>query len=320
VRSPIPGWWCCAVSPANPPELAAAGPRVQVRTVRPEDVETFRRAVLASAERIGRWNPVTPDDLPGHIARQSADHRTFLVFANAPEGGQPLVGRANLNGVVRGRFRSVAMGYDAYDPYAGRGLFGEGLRLVLDLAFAPVTRGGMDLHRVEANVQPGNTSSAGLLRSLGFRPEGFSPRYLYLPDESGREQWRDHERFALTAEEWPAAPYAAPVREPLVVLLDTLGTVDGMELARAVGRELQLPLLPAELARSTDLVGLVRDCPGGAVVAGAWGQPELDQTLTGLRAAFPTAPLVGIAGIEPPTGRAVTRLALELRAGARTGR
>ena len=63
------------------------------------------------------------------------------------------------------------MGYDAYDPYAGRGLFAEGLRLVVGLVLA-AEPGGMGLHRLEANVQPGNTVSAGLLRSLGFQREG----------------------------------------------------------------------------------------------------------------------------------------------------
>ena len=147
-----------------------------------------------------RWNPVNPDDLPHHIASQSADHRTFFVFANEPEAGQPVVGRVNLNGVVRGRLRSVAIGYDAYDPYAGRGLFAEGLRMVVDLAFARIGDGGMDLHRVEASVQPGNGRSAGLLRSLGFRNEGFSPRMLLLPDDdrarglAGPRPLRDHPR------------------------------------------------------------------------------------------------------------------------------
>jgi [ribosomal protein S5]-alanine N-acetyltransferase len=290
---------------------------VWVRTVRPEDDEPYRRAVLASAERMRRWNPVNPDDLPRHIALQTAEHRTFFVFANDPIPGQPVVGRVNLTGAVRGRFRSVSMGYDAYDPYAGRGLFAQGLRLVVDLALADAVDGGMDLHRVEAVVQPGNTRSAGLLRSLGFRHEGSSRRLLFLPDDDGHEQWRDHERYAVTREEWPAEPYA--VRRPRrpVVLLDTAGVAEGLELARAVADELGLPLLPAELVAGADGRSLVAGCPDGAVVAGPLSHPDLAPALAALRSDRPEAVAASVTGLgPPPDARGVTALALSLRARA----
>jgi ribosomal-protein-alanine N-acetyltransferase len=67
----------------------------------------------------------------------------------------------------------------------------EGLALVIAHAFGPLA-----LHRLEVNIQPGNVASTALAVGAGFRLEGFSPRYLQV---GGR--WRDHERYALTAEE-----------------------------------------------------------------------------------------------------------------------
>ena len=77
-------------------------------------------------------------------------------------------------------------------PYARRGYMTEALALVLRRAFGPLR-----LHRVEANIQPGNRASIALVRRAGFRREGLSRRYLKI---GGR--WRDHERWALTVEEW----------------------------------------------------------------------------------------------------------------------
>ena len=147
--------------------LQAEGRRVRVGTVRAQDVAPYRRAVEQSRQRLARWNPVDPEDLERQLPVQSRDHGTFLIHALHPEGEHDIVGKVNVTDAVRGRFQSAAMGYDAYDPYAGRGLFAEGLRLVLDLAFAHEDSGGMGLHRVQAAVQPGNVRSAGRHRGSG---------------------------------------------------------------------------------------------------------------------------------------------------------
>ncbi len=109
---------------------------------------------------------------------------TFLV-----ERGGMLAGVVNLNEIVRGPFLSTYMGYFGFG--IGGGAMTEGVRLVLDEAFSR-----LGLHRVEANIQPDNLPSRALVRRLGFRLEGFSPRYLRIAGD-----WRDHERWAICADD-----------------------------------------------------------------------------------------------------------------------
>jgi ribosomal-protein-alanine N-acetyltransferase len=70
---------------------------------------------------------------------------------------------------------------------------------------------GLGLHRVEANVQPGNTASLRLILACGFRCEGYSPRLVYIDS-----RWRDHVRFAIDLRDWRARPGAAARPAPAV--------------------------------------------------------------------------------------------------------
>lgn len=103
-----------------------------------------------------------------------------------------LVGGINLTAIVRGMFQSGCLGCYIGASYAGRGYMTEALQLMLRTAFRTLR-----LHRVEASIQPGNRASIALVERAGFRREGYSRRYLKI---AGR--WRDHERWALLAEEW----------------------------------------------------------------------------------------------------------------------
>jgi ribosomal-protein-alanine N-acetyltransferase len=105
-----------------------------------------------------------------------------------------IIGFFNVSQIVRRRLQSAYLGYAAGAPFAGKGYMREGLELVLRHVFTD-----MRLHRLEANIQPDNHASLALVRGAGFRREGFSPRYLKI---GGR--WRDHERWAILADEWTA--------------------------------------------------------------------------------------------------------------------
>ena len=168
------------------------GRRVYLRSPRESDRAEFMR--LARANRVLHrpwvYAPETSRQFDAYLARSHAEsERCFLV---CQRGDNALAGVINLSQISRGFFQSAYLGYYAFAPAAGRGLMAEGLELVLRHAF-----GKLKLHRLEANIQPGNDRSRLLVERAGFEYEGYSPRYLKI---GGR--WRDHERWAITREAW----------------------------------------------------------------------------------------------------------------------
>ena len=165
--------------------------RARVSLVRPSGrwAAEFVAAARRSRRLHGRWvrPPSTPTAYRAYVRRlRRPTHEGYLICLRDSE---ELVGVANISEIVRGALRSGYLGYYVFRPYERRGLMTEGLRLVVRDAFRR-----LGLHRVEANIQPGNHASIRLVRRLGFRREGYSPRYLKI---QGR--WRDHERWALLA-------------------------------------------------------------------------------------------------------------------------
>jgi [ribosomal protein S5]-alanine N-acetyltransferase len=106
-------------------------------------------------------------------------------------GSRDVVGVVTLSEVVAGDSQSAYLGYYGMARHSGRGLMTAALRLAIQFAFCD-----LDIHRLEANIQPSNNRSIALVRRLGFKREGFSKRYLIIGGA-----WRDHERWALLADE-----------------------------------------------------------------------------------------------------------------------
>ncbi|MFD8634410.1 GNAT family N-acetyltransferase [Streptomyces sp. NPDC059533] len=175
------------------------GAHVGLRPFRTADGPEFTARAHESRELHRPWL-FPPDTIEGYepyAARltEGGSRAGFLVCER--ETGA-IAGFVNVNNIVRGAFLCGALGYGAFAHAAGRGLMREALGLVLAHAFAPETTntaGGLGLHRLEANVQPGNAASIALVRGAGFRLEGLSPDFLYVDGA-----WRDHERWAITAE------------------------------------------------------------------------------------------------------------------------
>ncbi len=159
-----------------------------------EDEIKFLEAMRRSPTLHYPWvsPPQTSQDFSIYLNRyQLNNQKSFLVCNLSNE----IIGVFNINDIVYGALQSAYLGFYAVEPYSGLGNMSSGLKLVLHKVFTDLS-----LHRLEANIQPLNESSINLVSRNNFSKEGYSPRYLKI-----NNQWRDHERWAITYEDWLAA-------------------------------------------------------------------------------------------------------------------
>jgi ribosomal-protein-alanine N-acetyltransferase len=170
-------------------------PALAIRPVAASDEEAFVSAARLSRRLHRPWTTAPCDE--AEFARYLArfDARSNFGFVVVLPGSAELAGAINLTNVVHGMLQSGYLGYFAFKGHEGRGYMTRGLSLVVRHAFRE-----LGLHRVEANIQPGNIASIALVRTCGFSKEGYSPAYLKI---GGR--WCDHERWALVRSRLKAA-------------------------------------------------------------------------------------------------------------------
>ncbi|MEJ7891228.1 MAG: GNAT family protein [Solirubrobacteraceae bacterium] len=164
---------------------------VHLREVDYRDRDEFLALVRRSRDLHHPWAypPERGDQFDELVARARREDVVTLLGCRTADDA--IFGVFTISQIVRGAFQNAYLGYYGNAEHAGKGYMRAALELVLDHAF-----GALALHRIEANIQPGNAPSVALAVGAGFRLEGFSPRYLLI---GGR--WRDHERYAITAED-----------------------------------------------------------------------------------------------------------------------
>jgi len=168
------------------------GKRVYLRNPHKEDCKEFTVLNRASKRFYNGWAspPATPKQFEQYLVRCAQSTVEGLLVCDTDDN--MIMGAINLSQIFHGNFKNAYMGYYIAEKYSGQGYMTEGMRLAIDHAF-----GEIGLHRLEANIQPGNEKSISLVKRLGFTLEGYSRRYLKI---AGR--WRDHERWAINAEDW----------------------------------------------------------------------------------------------------------------------
>jgi len=169
--------------------------RVWLRAPAKSDAEEFIALNRGSKRFHCSWvsPPTTVAQFARFLERSQQDDSVCLFICLAED--RRIIGAINFSQIFRGGFQNAYLGYYLGAAYAGQGFMSEALQLALAYAFKH-----LKLHRLEANIQPENVASLRLVKRAGFVCEGYSRRYLKV---CGR--WRDHERWAIIAEDWQSS-------------------------------------------------------------------------------------------------------------------
>lgn len=109
----------------------------------------------------------------------------FYIFTKENEAY--LIGKISLSNMIWGGFCSCLIGYKMDREFINRGYMTEAVSAVVEYGFEV-----LGLHRIEANVMPGNVRSLRVLEKCGFVEEGLSRRYLQV-----NGVWEDHLHMAV---------------------------------------------------------------------------------------------------------------------------
>lgn len=173
---------------------------VTTRLVRIDDVPAITDLIKKNRDFLAPWEPVRTEEYFTEEAQLAIVETGLAAYERGTgvphvilDDGE-LVGRINLNDIVRGPFLSCHLGYWVAQSANGRGVATEAVAVIARLAF-----GEMGLHRIQAGTLVHNVASQKVLERNGFVRFGTAPKYLNIAGH-----WQDHILFQLIAPE-PAA-------------------------------------------------------------------------------------------------------------------
>jgi RimJ/RimL family protein N-acetyltransferase len=175
------------------PTLASS--RVALRWLTEEDVDALL-GIFSHPEVMRYWSsPPLPDRdaarrLLEHI-HDSFHRRTLFQWGIARREDDLVIGTCTLLHLDTDN-RRAEIGFALGREHWGRGYINEALVALLGFAF-----GELDLHRIEADVDPRNAASIRTLERLGFQREGYLRERWLVNGEA-----QDSLLFGLLRREW----------------------------------------------------------------------------------------------------------------------
>ena len=182
--------------------LLLAGSRVTLRVPANSDYEEWSSLRRRSRDFLEKWEPRWAGDeleraswrLRVRRYRDEYSRGTGVPFLIVLNDTGSIVGGISVGNIRRGVSQSGQIGYWMGEPYAGRGLMGDAVGVLVRHCF-----GALRLNRIEAACIPDNLRSIRVLEKAGFTREGLLRSYLRINGD-----WQDHYLYALLAGEYHA--------------------------------------------------------------------------------------------------------------------
>jgi ribosomal-protein-alanine N-acetyltransferase len=152
--------------------------RLSLRNLGPEDGEDMfsLRTNIDAMRHIERPMPSSLFDALTLIERinNGMDNKTDIGWGITFKNQSSLIGSIGLHHIDADHWRAE-IGYMLFPEYWNKGLMTEAIKAVLDYGFST-----MNLHNIEAQINPDNVRSAALLKKMGFHKEAyFKENYFY---------------------------------------------------------------------------------------------------------------------------------------------
>lgn len=179
---------------SNPPLKT---PSLRLRALALSDAEAMHE-IYADPETMKYWSsePVSHLEDTRRLVQKDLDAAaagSAAFWGISLNGDDRAIGKCVLFNCSSAN-RRAEVGYVLNRGHWGRGLMREALQAMIDHAFGP-----LGLHRLEADTNPANAASLGLLQRLGFRQEGlFRERWLVYGE------WQDSVMLGLLKSDWEA--------------------------------------------------------------------------------------------------------------------
>jgi ribosomal-protein-alanine N-acetyltransferase len=173
--------------------------RLLLRWLVPSDVPALV-AIFGDPEVCRYWSsPTLPDlaaaeALHAHIVRSFSERRLFQ-WGIAERATNRVVGTCTL-GAISAEHRRAEVGFALARSAWGRGYVAEVLPALVGFAFET-----LELHRLEADIDPRNARSIRAVERLGFQREGYLRERYHMYGEL-----QDAVIYGLLRREWTARP------------------------------------------------------------------------------------------------------------------